>query len=108
MDANTITTFAPLIFIMAIFYFLIIRPQQQQAKQLRAKIDGVRRGDTVVTAGGIVGRVVKAPQTGEPEILVEIADNVQVKVLRATLSDVRVRGEPAESDVKTGAKTDKD
>jgi preprotein translocase subunit YajC len=99
MDANTITTFAPLIFIMAIFYFLIIRPQQQQAKQLRAKIDGVRRGDTVVTAGGILGRVVKAPE-GEPEILVEIADDVQVKVLRGTLSDVRSKGEAAEADAK--------
>jgi preprotein translocase subunit YajC len=93
MDTNTITTFAPLIFIMAIFYFLIIRPQQQQAKQLRAKIDGVRRNDTVVTAGGILGRVAKAPQAGDAEILVEIADNVQVKVLRATLTDVRARGD---------------
>jgi preprotein translocase subunit YajC len=101
MDANTITTFAPLIIIMAIMYFLMIRPQQQQAKQLREKIDAVRRGDTVVTAGGIVGRVVKAPGAGEQEILVEIADNVQVKVLKSTLSDVRSKGEPANADAKT-------
>ena len=97
MDASTFTTFAPLLFIMAIMYFLLIRPQQQQAKQLRQKIDAVRRGDTVVTAGGILGRVVKA-NADEQEILVEIADNVQVKVLKSTLSDVRPKGEVAEAD----------
>jgi preprotein translocase subunit YajC len=94
MDASTFTTIAPLIFIMAIMYFLLIRPQQQQAKKLREKIDAVRRGDTVVTAGGILGRVVKAPAADDAEILIEIADNVQVKILRATLSDVRTKGEP--------------
>ena len=83
---------------MAIMYFLLIRPQQQQAKKLREKINAVRRGDTVVTAGGILGRVVKAADAEDPEILVEIADNVQVKVLKATLSDVRAKSEPAEAD----------
>jgi preprotein translocase subunit YajC len=94
MDTSTFTTIAPLIFIMAIMYFLLIRPQQQQAKKLREKIDAVRRGDTVVTAGGILGRVVKAPAADDPEVLVEIADNVQVKILKATLSDIRTKGEP--------------
>jgi preprotein translocase subunit YajC len=98
MDSSTFTTIAPLIFIMAIMYFLLIRPQQQQAKKLREKIDNVRRGDTVVTAAGILGRVVKAGDANDPEILVEIADNVQVKVLKATLSDVRPKNEPAEAD----------
>ena len=98
MDSSTFTTIAPLIFIMAIMYFLLIRPQQQQAKKLREKIENVRRGDTVVTAGGIVGRVVKAPDAEDPEILVEIADNVQVKVLKSTLSDVRAKGEPVPAD----------
>ena len=98
MDMNNLTTVAPLIFIMAIMYFLLIRPQQQQARKLKEKIDGVRRGDTVVTAGGIMGRVVKAPAAEDPEVLVEIADNVQVKILKATLSDVRVKGEPVDSD----------
>jgi|ERR1700723_2555209 preprotein translocase subunit YajC len=96
MDSSTFTTIAPLIFIMAIMYFLLIRPQQQQAKKLREKIDNVRRGDTVVTAAGIVGRVIKAGD--DPEILVEIADNVQVKVIKATLTDVRPKNEPAEAD----------
>ena len=98
MDSSTFTTIAPLIFIMAIMYFLLIRPQQQQAKKLREKIDNVRRGDTVVTAAGILGRVVKVVDPADPEILVEIADNVQVKVLKATLSDVRPKNEPAEAD----------
>ena len=94
MDMNSLTTIAPLFFIMAIMYFLLIRPQQQQAKKLREKIDAVRRGDTVVTSGGILGKVVKAPAGDDPEVVVEIADNVQIKVLKATLADVRAKGEP--------------
>ena len=98
MDMSAFNTIAPLIFIMAIMYFLLIRPQQQAAKKLRDKINAVRRGDTVVTAGGILGRVVKAGGDEEPEITVEIADNVQVKVLKATLTDVRAKGEPVAAD----------
>ena len=79
-----------------IFYFLVMRPQQQRAKEHRTAIDNLRRGDTVVTAG-IVGRVVKASNAEDPEILVEIADNVQVKVLKAALSDVRAKTQPVET-----------
>jgi preprotein translocase subunit YajC len=79
----------------AIVYFLLWRPQTQRQKQLRQMIDGLRRGDTVVTAGGILGKVVKASAAGDPEILVEIADNVQVKVLKTTLSDVRAKSAEA-------------
>jgi preprotein translocase subunit YajC len=75
----------------AIVYFLLWRPQSQRQKQMRKMIDNLRRGDTVVTAGGILGKVVKASAKDDPEILVEIADNVQVKVLKATLSDVRAK-----------------
>ena len=92
MDASTLSTIAPLFFIMAIMYFLLIRPQQQQAKKLREKISGVRRGDTVVTAGGILGTVVKTPAAEDQEVAIEIADNVQVKVLKHTLTDVRPKG----------------
>ena len=84
---QTLTLIVPM---LAIFYFLLWRPQQQRAKQLRQQIDGLRRSDTVVT-GGIVGRVVKSSNAEDPEILVEIADNVQVKVLKSSLSDVRPR-----------------
>ncbi len=87
--------FVPLIFVMVVMYFLLMRPQQQRAKQLRQAIENVRRGDTVVTAGGIVGRVAKVPQKDEPELSVEIAEGVQIKVLRNTLSEVRPKNQPA-------------
>jgi preprotein translocase subunit YajC len=83
---QTLTLALPMI---AIFYFLLWRPQSQRQKQLRAQVDNLRRGDTVVTSGGILGKVVKASNAEDTEILVEIADNVQVRVLKATLSDVR-------------------
>ena len=83
---QTLTLALPMI---AIFYFLLWRPQSQRQKQLRNMVDNLRRGDTVVTSGGIVGKIVKASDAADPEILVEIADNVQVKVIKATLSDVR-------------------
>jgi preprotein translocase subunit YajC len=100
MNANdpmfqTLTLALPMI---AIFYFLIWRPQSQRQKQLRQSVDNLRRGDTVVTAGGILGKVVKAAAAEDAEILVEIADNVQVKVLKATLTDVRAKGQPADKE----------
>ena len=91
MSDPTIQMLTLIVPMFAIFYFLILRPQGQRQKQLRASIDNLRRGDVVVTAGGILGKVVKASGTDEPEILVEIADNVQVKVLKSTLSDVRAK-----------------
>jgi len=92
---QTLTLALPMI---AIFYFLLWRPQSQRAKQMRQMIDNLRRGDTVVTAGGILGKVVKASTADDPEITVEIADNVQVRVLKATISDVRAKGQPADKD----------
>ena len=86
-----------LIAIFAIMYFLLLRPQQQRVKQHKEMVDNVRRGDTVVTAGGVIGRVVKVPQKEDPEITVEIADGVQVRVLRSTLSEVRAKGQPVET-----------
>jgi preprotein translocase subunit YajC len=79
-----------------IFYFLVMRPQQQQQKQHRLAIDNLRRGDTVVTAGGVIGRVVKAPTKEDAEVTVEIADNVQVKVVKSTLSQVRAKSQPVD------------
>lgn len=98
MQDSLLSTMVPLIAVFAIFYFLIIRPQQQRVKQLREMVDNVRRGDTVVTAGGIVGRVAKVPQKDDPEITVEIADNVQVRILRSTLSEVRAKKSDATPD----------
>lgn len=97
MDTGTLYSIAPLIFIFAIMYFLMIRPQQQRMKQHREMVANVRRGDTVVTAGGIVGRVAKVPQKDDPEITVEIADDIQVRVIKSTLSEVRARSQPVDS-----------
>jgi preprotein translocase subunit YajC len=85
----------PIIIMFGVMYFLVMRPQQQRVKQLRQAIENVRRGDTVVTAGGIVGRVAKVPQKDDPELSIEIADGVTIKVLRSTLSEVRPKNQPA-------------
>jgi preprotein translocase subunit YajC len=94
MDMSLLQTVAPLVLVFAIFYFLIIRPQQQRAKQHREMVENVRRGDTVVTAGGLVGRVAKVKDDGE--IMVDLADNVQVRVLKSTLAEVRTKGQDAD------------
>ena len=90
--------FVPYIAIFAIFYFLMIRPQQQRAKAHRAMIEAVKKGDEIVTGGGIVGKVVRV-MDGEVEI--DAGNNVKFRVLKGTLSDVRDRAVPAAAnDVK--------
>ena len=81
--------FAPLLFIFAIFYILLIRPQQKRAKEHRAMIDAVKKGDTVITGGGLIGKAVKVDET---EIEIELAQGVKVKALKSTLSDIRPAG----------------
>ena len=85
--------FFPIIIIIAIVYFLIFRPQQQRVKEHRAMVAAVRRGDTVVTSGGILGKVTRVMDDSD-EIQVEIADGVRVKIIRSTLSDVRSKSDP--------------
>ena len=84
---------APLALIFVVFYFLIIRPQQKKAKDHKAMVDSLRRGDRVVTSGGIVGTVTKV--TNEREISLEIADGVRVRVMRGMIAEVMARTEPA-------------
>ena len=84
-----------MVVLFAIFYFLTIRPQQQRAKQHKDMLNNLRRGDTVVTAGGIVGRVAKVKD--DTEVMVEIADNVQIRVVKSTLTEVRAKAQSAES-----------
>ena len=81
----------PFVAIIAIFYFLIIRPQQQRLKSHKELVSSVRRNDTVVTSGGIIGKVTKVieEEGKDPEIEVQIAENTRVRVLRSTLADVR-------------------
>lgn len=82
---------APLILIFVVFYFLLIRPQQKRMKEHRALIDAVKKGDVVITAGGLIGKVTKVD---DAEVEVEVAANVRVRVVKATLSDVRGAGTP--------------
>ncbi|KPF73319.1 preprotein translocase subunit YajC [alpha proteobacterium AAP81b] len=94
--------FVPYLAIFAIFYFLIIRPQQTRAKAHRAMIDGVQKGDEVVTAGGVIGKVTRVM---DAEVEVEIAPTVKIRVLKATLGDVRGRNAPAAAnDTSAGAR----
>lgn len=92
--------FLPYLAIFAIFYFLIIRPQQQRAKQHRAMIDAVKKGDDVVTAGGIIGKAVKVTDS---EVEVEAGPGIKLRVVKATLASVTPRGAvagPAANDSK--------
>ncbi|MEM9810350.1 MAG: preprotein translocase subunit YajC [Pseudomonadota bacterium] len=91
---NPIVQFIPFILIMVVFYFLLLRPQQQARKKHETMVSNVKRGDTVVTAGGLVGKVIKA--SDDPEITVEIAEGVQVTAIKSSLSDVRAKTEPAD------------
>jgi preprotein translocase subunit YajC len=86
----------PLVMIMVIFYFLLIRPQQRKMKEHQEMISKVQRGDTVVTSGGVVGRVSKV--VDDKELLVEIAEDVKVRVVRSAISDVRAKGEPVKDE----------
>lgn len=91
--ASAFTSFVPLILIFAIMYFLLIRPQQKKLKQHKAMVEALRRGDQVLTQGGIVGKVVKVMEDNMIEV--EIAENVKVKVLKATIAQVMAKTEPA-------------
>lgn len=82
----------PTMLIIGIMYFLMIRPQQKRLKEHRDMVASIRRGDTVVTSGGIVGKVTKVD---EQELQVEIAEGVKIKVVRSTVSEVRGKGEGA-------------
>jgi preprotein translocase subunit YajC len=83
----------PMLVMILIFYFLVIRPQQQRSKQHRELVNKVRRGDTVITSGGFVGRVTKAADNTD-EVEVELNEALRVRVLKSTLLDVRTKGEP--------------
>ena len=93
---GTLTAFAPLILIFIVFYFLMIRPQQKKMKDHKAMLDALRRGDRVVTGGGIIGVVAKvAPD--DREVTVEIAEGIKVKVVRETIATVLSKTEPVEA-----------
>jgi preprotein translocase subunit YajC len=97
--------FVPLIFIVVIFYFLLFRPQQQKAKQLRNQLAQLRRGDGVVTAGGIIGTVARV--ISDDELAVDIAEGVRVRVVRSTITGVVSKSE-APTDSGKGASSEAD
>jgi preprotein translocase subunit YajC len=90
--------FMPFVLIIVIMYFLVIRPQQQRVKAHQQLIANVRRGDTVVTSGGVIGKVVKVLEGDE--VLLEIAEDVRVKVVKSMLADVRSKSDVVGPDSK--------
>ena len=105
--ASAFTAFIPLIPIFVVFYFLLIRPQQKKMKEHKAMLEAVRRGDRVVTNGGIIGLVTKVMET-ERELQVEIADGVRVRVLRDMISSVLNKTEPVAANDSDKKDADKD
>ncbi|TPW29578.1 preprotein translocase subunit YajC [Pararhizobium mangrovi] len=90
--AEMVMSILPFVLIFVIMYFLIIRPQRQQMKKREEMLKNIRRGDQVVTGGGIVGKVTKVVDDREVEI--EIADGMRIRAVRSLLSEVRAKGEP--------------
>ncbi|MEE9313316.1 MAG: preprotein translocase subunit YajC [Rhizobiaceae bacterium] len=92
----------PLVLVGGIMWFLVIRPQRQQQKAREEMLNNVRRNDTVVTSGGIVGKVIKVIDDSEVEV--QIAPDVKVRIMRSMLADVRVKGEPVNDNKKAAVK----
>ncbi len=92
---DMITGLLPIVLIFVVFYFLLIRPQQKKAKAHRELVAALKRGDKVVTAGGIMGVVARV--TNEQEVLVEIADGVRVRMVRSQITDVLVKPSAAQA-----------
>lgn len=90
-----IQSFIPLILVFGIMYFLLIRPQQKALKEKAAMLAALRRGDQVVTAGGIIGKVAKVKEDNEVEV--EIATGVTIRVVRSTIQTVLNKTEPAKA-----------
>jgi len=109
LDQSALVQFLPLVLIFVVFYFLLIRPQQKKQKDHRTMLDALRRGDRVVTGGGILGTVSKVVSNDEVEV--DIASNVRVRILRSTITSVLAKPDPAAAreaaKEKEGAKADK-
>jgi preprotein translocase subunit YajC len=95
-EGGMLMSLLPFILIFVIMYFLILRPQQRRVKLHQEMVKNVRRGDTVVTNGGLVGKVTKV--VDDDQIEVEIADNVRVRQARQMIAEVRAKGEPVKDD----------
>jgi preprotein translocase subunit YajC len=92
-NQGALIQFLPLVLIFVVFYFLLIRPQQRKAKDHRVMLDALRRGDRVVTGGGIIGTVARADNP--EEVTVDIAEGVRVRIVRSTITNVLAKPDPA-------------
>ena len=94
--SDMLMSLLPFVLIFVIMYFLILRPQQRRVKQHQEMVKSVRRGDTVISSGGLVGKVTKV--VDDDQIEVEIADGVRVRQMRSMVSEVRAKGEPVKDE----------
>ncbi|MEP7031942.1 MAG: preprotein translocase subunit YajC [Pseudolabrys sp.] len=99
-DGGMLMSLLPFVLIFVIMYFLILRPQQKRVKLHAEMVKNVRRGDTVVTNGGLIGKVTKV--IDDDQIEIEIADDVRIRQMRQMVSDVRAKGEPVKDDAAAG------
>ncbi|MBX6329493.1 MAG: preprotein translocase subunit YajC [Pseudolabrys sp.] len=99
-DGGILMSLLPFVLIFVIMYFLILRPQQKRVKQHQEMVKNVRRGDTVITNGGLVGKVTKV--IDDDQIEIEIAEDVRIRQMRSMLADVRAKGEPAKEEAAAG------
>ena len=95
-DGGMLMQLLPFLLIFVIMYFLILRPQQKRMKAHQEMVKNVRRGDTVVTSGGLIGKVTKV--IDDEQIEVEVADGIRVRQVRGMVSDVRAKGEPVKEE----------
>jgi preprotein translocase subunit YajC len=95
-EGGMIMSLLPFVLIFVIMYFLILRPQQKRVKAHAELVKNVRRGDTVITNGGLIGRVTKV--VDDDQIEIEIAEGVRIRHMRSMLSDVRAKGEPVKDE----------
>ena len=95
-DGGMLMSLLPFVLIFVIMYFLILRPQQKRVKQHQEMVKNVRRGDTVITNGGLVGKVTKV--IDDDQIEIEIADDVRIRQMRQMVTDVRAKGEPVKEE----------
>jgi preprotein translocase subunit YajC len=93
---NMLVSLLPFILIFVIMYFLILRPQQKRVKQHQEMVKNVRRGDTVVTSGGLIGKVTKV--VDDDQIEVEIGEGVRIRQMRQMIAEVRAKGEPVKDE----------
>ena len=99
-DGGMLMSLLPFVLIFVIMYFLILRPQQKRVKTHNEMVKNVRRGDTVVTNGGLIGKVTKV--IDDDQIEIEIADDVRIRQMRQMIADVRAKGEPVKDEAASG------